>query len=555
MRHRTHFPLDEAPAENGDAGFVGVVDRGAADMVPQGYGTAAVNMSFRDGEARPRGGALTVFQLQAGAAVAGSAIFSDPNRREYLMLGTAAGVRRVRWDEDPVMIATPTALAATPGTLQLVQAFSKVLAFRGDLLGPWEWDGAVDTKFQEVNRADVFAGFAQIPNGPTRAGLRPVVVNNRLLVPHGRTNLAVSDIADYTRYDSIYADFNITGGNDDLPAALIPFGGRGACIVLNDQSTQLLAGVNQNLDLTLETINARVGCLAGGTAVQVADTAFWLSAQGVMRFDQVLENKFEVPAEPVSYAIDRIIRRITWSAVAGAVAAADDEFYYLAVPIDGSTTNNALLPYHVPTKAWHGIHRIPGRIDALHVTDWAGRKRLFAVDAATGLVRLLYEGRHDYTSDVRSSIATSVTTRAYRQTRAPGGARFRRARVHLRTWSPSYDLAMASDGVAEATTLLTAQTKDRVKSMQWGEADYATSNAGDNHGRPYREDYSVAIETPFNPGVNGIDFDLEQTHSEPVLLRKDAASMTLTLTNATGSCTLSRVEIEAAPGQRADRRT
>jgi hypothetical protein len=95
--------------------------------------------------------------------------------------------------------------------------------------------------------------------------------------------------------------------------------------------------------------------------------------------------------------------RIHWTAAAGAAAAVWDDRYFLAVPVDGSTVNNAVLVFDLASKSWAPIHTFAAgvQLDRLFVRTWLGRDRLFASDFAAGRLYLLYDGGEDSVMDAR----------------------------------------------------------------------------------------------------------------------------------------------------------
>lgn len=553
----TTNPQDTTPRVEGDDVFTGVNAKLSAELVPQGYVTDAVNLRFRRNKAETREGLITPVshRWSAGAGthtILGSGIFSDPLGVEWLLLATPHKIVQCRAGYTPRTVAIPDTLA---GPVSLVQAFNQVILFRGSLLTPWAWDGTLSSAgFVEISQAvatndDI---TSPIPNGPDKQGLAPVLMNNRLLVPYNGSQIAVSDILDYTRYDATLDDFNVNNGSEDVMTALFPYANN-TLLVLKDASVFAIYNVSGDLSGTaLDRITADVGCVAGRSAAMVGGDVFWLSARGVFRLQQLLQGRLQTAAMPVSDPIQPIVDRIHWPAAGGAVAAVHREYYSLAVPLDGSTVNNAILPFNTVTGAWEGVHTFPAgvQIDALHVADYFGRKELWAVDYAAGLVYLMYYGfQKDRVGEVPSEIATSLTTRGYRLgTNAI--ERFRRSQISLETSNAAMTIAVQPEGVNRGVTLVSNLTRSRTAYLTFNKPAFAGNNVNDDHATPGRLDYSVV--PPFQTR-SGINLNRVQAIVDKRPMRVRGRFATLTIANTSGYAAVTSVQVEGDETDRAQR--
>ena len=529
---------------------MGVANLGEPDTLADGVCWGAENIDFSRRTARTRGGSDTLADHQAatGSVVFGHGVFSDPiHGGEYLLLATAAGVWRSQWGRQPRLIAVPEAIV---GAVRMVQAFRKVILFRGADLAPWEWLGGA-AGFAPIATPASGSANVQIPNGPSRRGLRPTTIQNRLAVPHDRSSLAVSDILDFTEFDPAWSDFNLTGGNDDLPTALLRYNDS-TLLVFNDQSIQRLIGIDATLStLSLEPVHESIGCVAGDTVARFGNQVLWLADTGVYSLAEV-EQRREVAPIPLTDSIPLIMGRVNWSAITTAHAAVYGRRYYLAVPLDGATAPNAILPYNAQTQLWEGIHWLPTgtHCDALVQLDYRGRKHLHAVDYATGRVRMLYHGRHDYTGDTLARVSASVTTRGYS---AGIRSQIRRGKVRVKTWSPTLAATLATDGVSESHAAIESRTFSRTASMLGGTnaESWVDTNINDDWNRAYREDYSGDITRPFIPGTT-YDPDLEQSWPLAFALNARGTFAQLTLTSSTGTMELCSLAAEVQDADAAD---
>jgi len=557
QRYRAYYPKDDSAQTDGQLAWIGVRCKGEPDQLPEGYVYDGRNITFSGQVAQTRLGSMTpasFMSAQLAAPLYGAGIFSDPKDREWLLLAAGDRIWRMRDGCTARSVQTP---APSTKRVEFVQTFGSMLLFRGSQAVPWSWDGDVRDAFAPVPQTDLGDGTQPIPNGTDRIGLRPVVMNSRSFVPHDRNFLAVSDILDFTRYDNVFSDYYVGGANDHLLVALYAYQ-QSSLLVFLDQSIQILSGLTGDLSsAALGPVNDQIGCCAANSVAMVGSDVFFLSTTGVYRLSQVIQNRIQTPPTPVSEAIEPYIKRITWSAVAGACAAVIGRYYVLAVPLDLRTVNSALLVYDAASDAWHGIHTFPSGVqfDSLQVTDYQGEKRLYGIDFANARVHLLFQGRHDVIGSTVYDIPCSVEIKRcdLLQTTLAGQKRFRRGKVVLRGWNPDYSIALKSEGVNQVQTLRANVIKDRTRYKTHGAPKYNPANTGDNHGAPLREDYSVDIGTAFDPGTNGVDPDLEQTHTEPLAIRTQTRGASVIVSNQQGTMAVVAVELEGDAANRAGR--
>lgn len=559
-RHRSYFPRDQAPAIDGDPGFVRVNAKSDPDKLQPSELRSATNIELRRNVAETRRGCKTptfarvlerTIALHKPSAIYGAGKFSDPNGVEWMLLATDTGVWRVRQFYTPRRISTPEPLDGSTTVLEFVQAFQTVILFRGADLAPWSWSGSLDDGFEEIPKTTGSAILAPIPNGSDRPGLRPVLMAQRLIVPHGRNNIAVSDILDYTVYDKELADYDLTTGTDDTLTALYPFANSGL-LCFKDQSIALLSGVAGVLEaLQLTTVNAEVGCVAGKTVAQLGGDVLFLSGTGVFKLTQVVQERLQTAPVAVSEAIRPLIDRINWKFANRATAVVFGDYYYLAVPLDGAEVNNAVLAYNTVRDAWEGVHEWPGvQIDELILTDFDNRKHPYAVDLAAGRVLRLYDGLEDCIGDTPHAIAWEILSRGY-TANATEQKLFRRGALPAETWDGAFTVSVEMDGVLEAKTVL-SKTLRNTKYFVFDVADYDASNANDDHSTARREDYAVKLSTPFVP-FTGVVPGRFQAFNHRLPIGRRGRWMSVRISGTRGAARISGLQIECEETQRAMR--
>jgi hypothetical protein len=120
-----------------------------------------------------------------------------------------------------------------------------------------------------------------------------------------------------------------------------------------------------------------------------------LSERGVFSISQALDNKLQSNAEPLSKDLEPVFRRINWNVKEKFQSAFWENTYYLAVALDDSKTNNAILKYSFITNSWHGYDE-SDHLDAerMFVNFQNAEKFLFTV-TSTGKIYRMYVGNED----------------------------------------------------------------------------------------------------------------------------------------------------------------
>lgn len=543
-------PLDDQPG--GDVAFVGVDMKNDPGILPPGTVSAAVNKTFIGGEARTRLGIFNLVNQAAGSTVLGSTLFSNPNGYESILAATATGVQSIR---DGSVVGTIDTMGAAMPTdeVALVQAFDKVLLFRGESLPPLEWDGDLDNGFEAIAQTASGTGTAVIPPAPFA-----VAMANRLFVPYSigarRDTIGISDPLDYTRYDPNSAQRINFGTSDDI-IALAPYG-QSVLLVLKGASVAYLENVYGDLaDIRSSEITRTTGLIARHAVSQIGSSIWFLGDGGVWQINPVAGTsgvRLELAPQPVSWPLKPFFDQVNWSAASIACSAVDDERYYLAVPWQGSTRNNAVAVYNFVTQAWEGYHTFAATVDlrAFITARYLGRPRLWVIDR-TGKTAIYAENLgSDYWGTTDYAIADSLTTRGYH--RSPERRRFLRAQVQIATWAPNVTITAATDGVNETTTLISGLTTSRTRFVAGTSRTFTLTNSGDNHDTAYREDYSVqpgdSIQTQ-----SGWTPELHAGSTRRVPLRSRGHYCTLTIATSAGSCRVTGAAVDAADADRDSR--
>ena len=509
--------------------------------------------------------------------VYGELVFSDPDGNEGLLLATSSGIWRLREQSEAERIRLPAGETIT-GPVQMIQAFDRVLLFRGPDDVVLEWNPASDftigtrdfstitqTAARFVDADGETPGTAQFDDNAFGDGTVSIpgaddatFHNNRVYIPINRDEIVVSDILDYTRYSPVYSRFRINTGSDDAITRIYPFN-QVTLIVFKDQSIFFLGNAAGDLSgIRADILTSEYGLVARDAVVGVGNDVWFLSEAGVFSIKQALDNKLQASEEPLSGPIQPIIDRINPAYAHMSQAAYDDNKFILAAPLDGAKYPNALIVYDFLNQAWSGTWTAPWLDVAAFVrTQYGGKRRLFILqgDHVTdggfrGAVILTGAGFSDEIYGNHFEIETELVTRGYK---IDGDQQhFTRAILDHETWRPRFQVFARMDGVSEDVALSGVVTKDRTKYYVHGKADYDVTNANDDHADPFRKDYSVTLlpyET-LNISGAGVNPHLRQRVIEAYKPKRRGAFLQLRVVNTQGRSCLHMAELEGRRGKR-----
>lgn len=198
----------------------------------------------------------------------------------------------------------------------------------------------------------------------------------------------VSDILDSNTYDQVYAQYRFNAGTADFNVGLHSFSDD-KLLVFNRNSIHLVSGAG--LDATVQLITNEVGCVARNSIIQVGNNVLFLSDNGV--YGANFQDLYNLRGNevPLSSPIDPVIKRINRAVWDKSVGVYFDNRYYLAVPLDGSQVNNAILIFNFINKQWESIDTtedVNWNIANLIVAGKKADRAVYAVNTLGGLHKL-----------------------------------------------------------------------------------------------------------------------------------------------------------------------
>lgn len=172
-----------------------------------------------------------------------------------------------------------------------------------------------------------------------------------------RDEVIASNILDSDTYDTIYAQFRFNAGTADYTVGLQSFA-EDRILVFNRNSIHIVQNTTDLEISSVRLLTDEVGCVARKTIVQVGSRVLFLSDNGVYGTEFIDEYNLRGTETPLSEPIDKTIGRINRAYWHNAVAVYYNNRYYIAVPLDNSTTNNAILIYNFLNREWESVDSV-----------------------------------------------------------------------------------------------------------------------------------------------------------------------------------------------------
>jgi hypothetical protein len=566
-RHRAYYPLDDAPAPDGDGFFLGVNARAHPAQLAEGEMAHAVNMRFDQQCAEPRKGNRILPWGARGVQEADPSLilpygdvvtagtYRDPiTGFEWLIVATEDGTFRCRPGSTGQAVVQPPGMEIPQGA-RLIQTYNGLVMLRGVGLSP-VYLSDVDAGWQDLPAAE--AGREQLP--PSTEG---VYWQNRLFAVDARATadkvdtVWVSDfggVSSVLQGEDIYQSFKINQGGNDRLVGLYPFNAT-TLVAAKERSVYVVSNVvGDNAALSegarLDQVAGEWGCLAPRSMVQVgADVWLLAHRRGVCSIRLTETNALQGVDIPVSRDIQPIIDRINWVAARNAVAAAHDNRVYFAVPLDASTYNNAIITFSTLTQKWEGYDtgsalRVQGFIKFTY--DGAVRIGYVSTD---GFIYQMGHGTYDETGAIsgaisRHEIAWQWRSRGYGGKTA-GVKRYGRLSVKVATHDPAYSVKAITDGVAEER-VVASRTKDSTRWYRpYGKAPWVATNENDDFNDANREDYSwIATAEGMEMGDTGVGMDIHQEVEETWKLSSRGQHLQIEMNGTEGRAVVNGIKVE-----------
>ena len=205
-----------------------------------------------------------------------------------------------------------------------------------------------------------------------------------------RDEIIASDILDTDTYDQVFAQYRFNAGTSDFVVGLHSFA-EDRLLVFNRNSIHIVANTTNLKSASTQVLTDEVGCVARKSIEQVGNQVIFLSDNGVYGTQFLDEYNLRGTETPLSEPINETISRINKNAQENAVAVYFDNRYYIAVPLDSSTNNNAILIYNFLNKQWESIDTVNENnyhVTNLLITGDGDKRGVYAVNDIGGVHRI-----------------------------------------------------------------------------------------------------------------------------------------------------------------------
>jgi len=319
--------------------------------------------------------------------------------------------------------------------------------------------------------------------------------------------IIASDILDSDTYDQIYAQYRFNAGTADFNVGLHSFA-NDTLIVFNRNSIHEVRGMIDLKNASSRLITDEVGLVARQSVVQVGSSVIFLSDNGVYNLQFLDEYNLRGGEVPMSESISTTMKRINQNTWDKSVAVYFDNRYFLAVPLDGNSTNNAILVYSFLNKQWESIDTVDNTewdVENLIVAGRGDERGVYAVNALGGVHRLDYreDGRDRVVAeiggdDITYDIQSSMTTRQYTI-----------GTMERKKWK-EFDLHVQSSDDYRSDLTITAETENPDANFELG----TLSSYNDQNTLAEGEDVSIRGRIGNKRGY-GLQFTFNNTTGRP----------------------------------------
>ena len=317
-----------------------------------------------------------------------------------------------------------------------------------------------------------------------------------------------SDLQDTDTYDQFESQYRFNAGTSDFLVGLHSFA-EDRLLVFNRNSIHIIANTTDLKTSTTRVLTDEVGCVAPKTIKQVGNQVLFLSDNGVYGTQFLDEYNLRGTETPLSEPINSTISRINKVAQSQSVSCYFDNRYYIAVPLDNSSKNNALLIYNFLNKQWESIDTVDDpeyNIKNLFVLGEDQERGVYAVNDAGGIHRLDFRSQDgDLTISTvggtsnRDDIKAQLTTRQYTL-----------GTLDRKRWK-EFDFHFQSSSSEQSDVIIDIETENPDSTSSAGKL--STFNGGVLLAN---EDVSIRGRIGNKRGY-GIQFTLKNTEGRPII--------------------------------------
>ena len=391
---------------DGDQGFIGLNSRDNPNLLEQGNVTKSQNLRFNRGVAEVRKGAKKFFFTGLNSkTIKGACLYVDANGTESFVFVVQDGlfIYNPSTEIESALIEFPEGETIDTPSVDVYQAqgIGYVYITRGFDKTVLRWNGQTASGSIEVPDASTHHNY---PNS-----IHSIYYANRHIVQIDKNTIQVSHYLEDNAWSALDM-FSINDGSNDSLVAIAPWTLNEFVIFMRGSifyasvgiGAYLLGDPAQEDNSYVKSLATDIGCIAKRSIVQAGGGIIFLSDNGIYLLNPASASgqgasqaspegmRLLTLAEPLSAQIDDVVSRINYAYASEAVGMYWENRYYLALPLDGSVTNNSVLVYNFLNKAWESIDTYPVGFDVHRflVGKKSNKRRLWAVDPNAGVFLL-----------------------------------------------------------------------------------------------------------------------------------------------------------------------
>ncbi len=321
--------------------------------------------------------------------------------------------------------------------------------------------------------------------------------------------LIFSDILDSDTYDPIFNQFRFNAGRADRIIGLHSFS-EDILMVFNRNSIHLVGNTTDLRNATNKLLTDEIGLVAKDSIQQIGNQILFLSDNGVYGVGFIEDYKLRGTELPLSESIQGTINRINTIYADKAQAVYFDNRYYLAVPLDQSNRNNAIIIYNFLNKQWESIDTVNNsnfHITNMFVVGESDKRGVYITNDIGGINRL-----ETNDSGADQVISTTGGTDENIPILAVGTTRqFTLGKLDRKKWK-SFEMHVESstDNVSDFDISVECENIDRTISLG------SLSSFHNNTLLEAGEDISIRGRIG-NPRAYGVQFTINNTTGRPRL--------------------------------------
>ena len=321
--------------------------------------------------------------------------------------------------------------------------------------------------------------------------------------------LIFSDILDSDTYDPIFNQFRFNAGKSDHIVGLHSFS-EDVLMVFNRNSIHLVGDTTVIKDATNKLLTDEIGLIAKDSIQQIGRQVLFLSDSGIYGVEFIEDYKLRGTEVPLSQSIQATIDRINPLHAHKAQAVYFDNRYYIAVPLDNSNQNNAILVYNLLNQQWESVDTVNSpnfHITNMFVAGEEADRGVYTTNDIGGInqIEALESGEDSVVLEV-GGLENAVGVAGVATTR-----QFTLGTLDRKKWK-SFEMHVESSELRQSDFNISAELENLDRTITVG------SLSGFNNGSNLAEGEDISIRGRLgNPRAYGVQFTINNTLGRPKL--------------------------------------